>query len=87
MEIAAFLLVALLTLVQAFVDDDDEVVFTNTWAVNLRANPPVDADLLAEKFGFLNCGRIFPDKDIYEFRHPQVDARSKDAHGVSRKYL
>ncbi|KAG9281847.1 proprotein convertase subtilisin/kexin type 5 [Astyanax mexicanus] len=50
-------------------------LFTNRWAVRIRGGQE-NADLIAEKYGFLNMGQIGGLKDHYNFLHPGGMKRS-----------
>uniref|UniRef100_A0A668AIE0 Furin (paired basic amino acid cleaving enzyme) b n=1 Tax=Myripristis murdjan TaxID=586833 RepID=A0A668AIE0_9TELE len=52
-------------------------IYTNTWAVQIKAGPE-EADRIARKHGFINHGNVFG--DYYHFRHRAVEKRSVFGH-------
>ena len=57
-------------------DNSDNVVFTNTWAVEVFGGPEIARDV-AEKNGFHYHGQLGSIEDHYIFEHKEVSTRSK----------
>ncbi|KAF6027223.1 FURIN [Bugula neritina] len=51
--------------------------FTNSWVVELDPDvTETEVNDIAKAAGFINYGKVFKDKSLYEFHHPRVAKRS-----------
>ncbi|KAK1157158.1 proprotein convertase subtilisin/kexin type 4-like [Acipenser oxyrinchus oxyrinchus] len=62
-------------------------IYTNSWAA-LIVGSPEEADKIAQRHGFINLGKVFPDDNYYHLKHravAQMSLREHSSHSVRLK--